>query len=112
MLRTFPFDVAEHLDSPSMINAYLDVTLESGDASLIASALGDIARAQGMGKVARRANRGRESLYKALSKEGNPSLDTVLRVIDALGFRLTAVPVKPSRKTGSRRKARSDAQRP
>jgi probable addiction module antidote protein len=68
---------------------YLQAALEEEDANLVAAVLGDIARAKGMTKVARDAGLGRESLYKALSPKGNPEFATVLKVIDALGFRLT-----------------------
>ena len=63
-----------------------------GYISLIAAALGDIARAQGMAGIARKTGLGRESLYKTLSREGNPELETVLRVCDAVGLKLKAVP--------------------
>lgn len=70
--------------------AYLETALQDGDPSLVAAALGDIARARGMATVAREACLGRESLYKALSAEGNPELATVLRVVRALGLKLHA----------------------
>jgi probable addiction module antidote protein len=70
--------------------AYLDAWLEEApdDVAGIARALGDLARAKGMTQVARDAGLSRESLYRALSAEGNPSLATVLKVIKALGLRL------------------------
>jgi probable addiction module antidote protein len=64
--------------------------LEENDAALVAAALGDIARAKGMSEIARQTGLGRESLYKALSAEGNPEFSTVLKVIRALGLRLHA----------------------
>ena len=70
--------------------AYLEVALEDGDPALVAAALGDIARAKGMTQIARETGLGRESLYKALSPEGNPELATVLKVVRALGLRLHA----------------------
>jgi probable addiction module antidote protein len=72
--------------------AYLEACLEEadGDAAFVAKALGDIARAKGMAQVARDAGLSRESLYKALSGERSPGLDTVLKVVHALGFRLHA----------------------
>jgi probable addiction module antidote protein len=75
--------------------AYLEACLEvaEGDAAFVAKALGDIARARGMTKVARDAGLSRESLYKALSGERSPDFETVLRVIQALGLRLHAAPV-------------------
>jgi probable addiction module antidote protein len=89
------YDVAEHLRSPEEMAAYLEACLEvaEGDAAFVAKALGDIARARGMTKVARDAGLSRESLYKALSGERSPDFETVLRVIQALGLRLHAAPV-------------------
>lgn len=92
---TSRYDVAEHLRSPEEMAAYLEACLEvaEGDAAFVAKALGDIARARGMTKVARDAGLSRESLYKALSGERSPDFETVLRVIQALGLRLHAAPV-------------------
>jgi probable addiction module antidote protein len=90
--KTLPYDVAEQLRTPEEMAAYLDAWLAEApdDAAGIARALGDIARAKGMSQVARDAGLSRESLYKALSKDGNPSFATVLRVARALGMRLHA----------------------
>ena len=84
------WDAAEYLDTLEEMVLYLEAAFEEGDASLIAMALGDIARAKGMTEVARRAGLGRESLYKALSPNGNPELATVMKVMEALGLRLHA----------------------
>src|SRR5215213_3521802 len=89
--KTRRWDVVEHLKTEADRAAYLDAALEEGDATLVAAALGDIARARGMAEVARKTGLGRESLYKALSSEGNPELATVLKVIQTLGLRLRAV---------------------
>jgi probable addiction module antidote protein len=90
--NTTPYDVSEHLRSPEEMAAYLDAWLEEApeDAAGIARALGDIARAKGMSQVAKDAGLSRESLYRALSAEGNPSFATVLKVAKALGLRLHA----------------------
>lgn len=90
--KTTPYDVAEHLRSPEEMAAYLDAWLEEApdDAAGIARALGDIARAKGMTQVAKDAGLSRESLYRALSSEGNPSFATVLKVARALGVKLHA----------------------
>lgn len=90
--RTKKYDVAEHLHDPEEMALYLDACIEEsdGDASFIAKALGDIARAQGMSHVARSAGLSRESLYKALSGDRNPDFATVLKVAKALGIRLHA----------------------
>jgi probable addiction module antidote protein len=92
--KTHPWDVAEHLEKAEDMAAYLEAALEDGDPRLIAAALGDIARSKGMAQIAREAGLGRESLYKALSPEGNPEFATVLKVIRALGLRLRATPVQ------------------
>ncbi|HSI57622.1 MAG TPA: addiction module antidote protein [Ideonella sp.] len=93
--KTTPYDVAEHLRTPEEMAAYLDAWLEEApdDAAGIARALGDIARAKGMSQVAKDAGLSRESLYRALSAEGNPSFATVLKVARALGVRLHAAAV-------------------
>ena len=92
--RTKKWDAADHLENEADVTAYLEAALEDGDAALVAAALGDIARAKGMARVARESGLGRESLYKALSAGGNPELDTVLRVVRALGLRLRALPAR------------------
>lgn len=90
--KTLAYDVAAQLRTPEEMAAYLDAWLSEApdDAAGIARALGDIARAHGMSQVARDAGLSRESLYKALSENGNPSLATVLKVAKALGLRLHA----------------------
>lgn len=89
---TIDYDVAEQLRTPEEMAAYLDAWLVEApeDASGIARALGDIARAKGMSQVARDTGLSRESLYKALGETGNPSLATVLKVARALGLQLHA----------------------
>ena len=91
--KTVPYDVAEQLRTPEEMAAYLDAWFEEApdDATGIARALGDIARARGMTQVARDAGLSRESLYKALSEDGNPSFATILKVARALGVRLHAL---------------------
>ena len=90
--ETVPYDVAAQLRTPEEMAAYLDAWLAEApdDPKGIARALGDIARAKGMTKVARDAGLSRESLYKALSENGNPSFATILKVARALGLRLHA----------------------
>jgi probable addiction module antidote protein len=89
---TSRYDVAEHLRTPEEMAAYLEASIEEarGDAAFIAKALGDIARAKGMSRVAQDAGLSRESLYKALSGERNPDFTTILKVIGALGLKLHA----------------------
>ena len=89
---TTRYDVAEHLRTPEEMAAFLEACMEEadGDASFIAKALGDIARAKGMAQVAKEAGLSRESLYKALSGERSPDFDTILKVVGALGLKLHA----------------------
>lgn len=88
--ETRPYDTVEYLRDDEDMVAYLDAVLEEGDPALITAALGDIARTKGMTQLARETGLGRESLYKALSAEGNPEFATVLKVVHALGLRLHA----------------------
>jgi probable addiction module antidote protein len=92
--KTVAYDVAEQLRTPEEMAAYLDAWLEDApeDVAGITRALGDIARAKGMSQVARDAGLSRESLYKALSEDGNPSFATVLKVARALGVKFHAQP--------------------
>jgi len=92
-IQTYPWDAAEHLETQEDIAAYLEAALEDGDPNLVVAALGDIARSKGMTNIARETGLGRESLYKALSIEGNPEFATVLKVIQSLGLRLQVVPI-------------------
>src|SRR6478609_1919755 len=90
--KTVAYDVAEQLRTPEEVAAYLDAWLDEApeDGAGIARALGDIARAKGMTQVARDAGLSRESLYKALGENGNPSFATILKVTRALGVQLHA----------------------
>lgn len=90
--RTLHYDTAEYLKTDDDMAAYLEAALEDGDPVLVTAALGDIGRAKGMTQLARDTGLGRESLYKALSAEGNPEFATVLKVVRALGIRLIARP--------------------
>jgi probable addiction module antidote protein len=88
--KTRAWDPAEHLETAEDMAAYLEAAMEEGDPAMIATAMGDIARAKGIAQIARETGLGRESLYKALSPEGNPEFATVLKVLRALGLRLHA----------------------
>ena len=92
-LKTTPFDSAKFLTDNEAVAAYLSDMLEEGDASLLAHALGNIARARGMAQIAQDAGIGREALYKALRPGAQPRFDTITRVCGALGVRLVAQPV-------------------
>jgi probable addiction module antidote protein len=92
--KTKPFDPAEYLDDNESVAAYMSDALESDDPAFVIDALGVVARARGMSEVAREAGVSRESLYRSLSTDGNPEFATVLRVVRALGLRLSAAPAK------------------
>lgn len=86
---TLPWKTEDHLETPEEIAAYLEAVLEDGDPELISHALGVVARSKGMTEIAGRTGLGRESLYKALSPGGRPEFATVLKVVRALGLKLT-----------------------
>ncbi len=105
MSKTTRFEAANYLDSEERQAAYITAALESGDAAFVRDALGIVARARGMGQVAKTADLDRESLYKALGETGNPEFSTVMRVMRALGLTLAARPAEPKRKSRKRRAA-------
>jgi len=92
-IKTHCWDAADHLKTEEDMAEYLDAALEMDDSALLAAAIGDIARAKGMTAIARESGLGRESLYKALSADGNPELATVMRVLKSLGLGLRARPL-------------------
>lgn len=85
-----PFDAANYLDTVEDVAAYLEAIIDEGDdgPTVIARALGAVARSRNFSQIARQAGMSREGLYKALSAHGNPSLATVIKVSRALGLRL------------------------
>lgn len=89
MVKLRPFDPAEHLQTEEDILFYLEAAMEGNDPKHIASALGDVARSQGMSEIARKAGVGRQALYNALSENGNPTLETLTSVLSVLGLQLT-----------------------
>ena len=91
-IKTRPYDSAEYLTSEEGMTTYLEEALSEGDPALVVKALGAIARARGMTQLAKKTGLHRESLYKALSSEGNPEFATILKVVKALGIRLHAEP--------------------
>ena len=90
--KTRLYDAAEYLETVEDMAAYLEAALEDGEPTVVVKALGTIARARGMSQIARDTGLGRESLYKALSAEGNPEFATVMKVVRALGLKLRAEP--------------------
>src|SRR5690242_7889192 len=97
MVKTTRFDVAEYLDTPQRQAEYISAALETGDTAFVRDAIGVVARARGMTEVARAAGLNRESLYRALSENGNPEFGTMLGVMRALGLELAARPSKAKR---------------
>ena len=87
-VKTTVWDPAKYLETEEQITAYLEDIFKSGDPDLMVTAIGDVARARGMSKIADDTNRGRESLYKSLTQGSNPSFETVVKVLGALGFGL------------------------
>jgi probable addiction module antidote protein len=85
------WDAADHLRTKAQVAAYLEACMEAGgdDPAFIAAALGDVVRARGMSQLARATGLTREGLYKSLAPDGNPSLGTILKVMKALGLKLT-----------------------
>jgi probable addiction module antidote protein len=94
--KTSPFDAAEHLRTPKEMAAYLEVVFEESgdDAAIVADALKTVIRAQAMSQLARDAGLSRKRLYRALSGDRSPDFQTILKVIGALGLRLTAETVR------------------
>jgi probable addiction module antidote protein len=87
------FDAAEYLDNEEAIAEYLTAMIETGDPAMLATALGDIARARGMSDIAEASGLTREALYKALRPDAQPRFDTIVRVCASLGVRLVAQPM-------------------
>ena len=94
-MKTRPFDMANYLTDEEDVVEYMRQVLEDGDPALLGAALGDIARARGMTQLARDTGLSRESLYKSLSGERAPNSDTLFKVMKALGFKLTVLPIAP-----------------
>ena len=83
------WDASEYLETEEDIAAYLNAVVEEGDPALLQAALGDVAKARGMSSIAREAGVSRESLYKSLSANGNPSFQTISKVSRALGLQMS-----------------------
>jgi|SRR5215213_1413866 len=100
-LKSTRWDVSEFLDSHDAIAAYLNAAFEEGDPAFIAASIGRVAKAKGMSQIARETGLSRESLYRALSDDGNPELSTMTKVMRALGMRIQIAPaarVRPARR--------------
>lgn len=92
-LETTDFDASSYLDSPEMINEYIQAAIEDGDPLLLRLALADVAKAKGMSNIAEQTNLNRQSLYKSLSEKGNPSFETISKVLHACGLKLSVNPI-------------------
>jgi probable addiction module antidote protein len=92
-LKTIPFDMADALSSEEAIQEYFAQVMEDGDADEILRALSHIARARGMSELARETGLGRESLYKTLSGGSKPRFETILKIMRALGLKISVHPV-------------------
>ncbi len=120
-VKTVPFDAAEFLDTEESQQELIADAMQTGDRAYILNALNTVARARGMSAVAEQAGVTRDTLYKALSESGDPKLSTVLGLIKALGFSLSAtssqkksaqmMPSTAPRKPGSPRKAKASTRR-
>jgi len=88
-IKTSKFDIAEYLDNEVMIQEYLNNVLEEGNTDDLISAIGHIAKAKGMSKIANETGMSRPSLYKALAKGSKPQFETIRKVIKALGGNLS-----------------------
>ena len=100
--KTTRFDAADYLDTGERQSAYITAALETGDADFVRDALGIIAKARGMGEIAKSAGLNRESLYRALGEAGNPEFATVMRIVHALGLTLSAHPATNTRSSKRR----------
>jgi probable addiction module antidote protein len=103
-LGTTKFDAADYLDTEERQVAYITAALETGDADFVRDAIGLVARARGIGRIAKTADLNRESLYKALGENGNPKFSTVMRVLKALGLTLSAR-LADTKRTAKKRRA-------
>lgn len=106
-IKTTLFDAADYLKTDEDIEAYLEAALEENDPVFFQKALGTVARAQGVQAVAARSSMTRAGVYKALSEEGNPSFGNVLKVVNALGYRLTVAGAKKA--PGAAKRVRPDS---
>ena len=105
MRKTTRFAATDYLDTEERQVAYITAALETGDADFVRDALGLVARARGMGEIAKNAGLNRESLYRALGEAGNPEFSTVMRIVRALGLTLSARPGTTGRTSKRRRVA-------
>ncbi len=101
-MKTTTFDISEILDDEEMIAEYLSAVIEENDTRLLLKAIGHIAKARGMSKIASDSGLGRESLYKALDEKAQPRFDTVMKVLGAMNVKMNFSPVLEEKKTKKR----------
>jgi len=87
-IKTTTFEMSDYLDSPEMIQEYIQAAIEDGDPTVLRLALADVAKAKGMSAIAEDTKLNRQNLYKSLSKNGNPSFNTINKVMKACGLKL------------------------
>jgi probable addiction module antidote protein len=109
VLKTTKFDVAHYLESEADLAEYLSEALALEDPAYFQHALGVAARAKGMAAIARKTGLGRQSLYKALSEDGNPEFSTVVKVLGALGIKISTAPAEEKSARARGRRARRAA---
>jgi len=88
-VKTTVWDMAEHINTKEDVIGILEAAIEENDTEFLFSVIGDIARSKGMAQIAKDLNLARESLYRSLSQDGNPSFSTIVKVLDNLGFQLS-----------------------
>lgn len=91
-VETTRWDVTENLTTPEQAAAYINAALEDGDPEMVAVAIGDVIRARGASSIAEAAGLNRGNLYRSFAEEGRPELATTLKVLHAMGIKLTAMP--------------------
>lgn len=101
-LKTTKWDVHDFLDSEERMALFLEAAFEDGDPGLITAALGEVARARGMTRTAKDSGIAREALYRALSADGHPEFNTILKVLRSFGLRLAAVPLDKAKPVRTR----------
>ena len=87
--KTTEWDMANHINTKEDVTSYLEAALEENDTALLFAVIGDIARSKGMAQIAKDLNLARESLYRSLAQDGNPSFNTIVKVLDNLGYQLS-----------------------
>lgn len=86
------WDMAENINTKEEVFAYLEAAIEENDIETLLDVIGAIAKSNGMAKIAKEVGLNRESLYKSLSRDGNPSFSTIIKVLDVLGYKLQVLP--------------------